>query len=895
MSDRRSATPNPSRQGETRLPYIPGLDGLRALAVVAVLLYHAGLPVRGGFLGVESFFVVSGFLITALLLVEWRQRGRIDLPAFWLRRARRLLPALFFLLAGTLVFVALRMPRELREVRDDTLAALVYVMNWRLIAGEQSYFDPLVRPPLLQHLWSLAVEEQFYLFWPLLFALGARLLRAASLLAVTLLVAVGSAMLMAALYRPGADPSRIYYGTDTRAMGLLLGAALALVWTPDSTQATTGRRVGVALDGAAIMALGGLIACFFMLSDRLPLLYRGGFVVIATLTAIVIAALAHPGARLMPRLLGWRPLRVIGLRSYGLYLWHWPVFMVTRPALDVPLKGLPLLALRLAIVGALVELSYRYIEMPVRRGAVERAWHRFWGVTGEPHPARRSLTGAYALLWLCVLIPSLLLLTSSLGSSMGRVARSAPAAAGRGAASRSAVETATAALPAVVAPAPTASPLAEEVASLLTTAPTVSTVTPAPTVSLTAEPAVGASAAVLPPVSAATTPAPTVEAPPAATPIPTSTQPALPTAMPTTAAPRPMDPALIAALQQVLDDTVADGFIPGAVLSINVPGYLPWSGASGIADHGRDLAMAPETLIHLGSVTKMFTAVVALQLVDEGKLDLDAPIGKYLPGVVALEDTTTVRHLLQHTSGIYDYLEDREYFVPAYQNPEHNWKPEELAEPAQLGPAFRPGAEGQWAYSSTNYVIVGMLIEKVTGRTLAREMRQRIFDRAALKHTFFAPDEALKGNLAQGYIDASDRANVSMTFVFGTGNIISTADDLRRFVDALFGGRLLRAESLAKMTALMDTGGAYGMPELKYGLGMMSARLNVGPKADGAERPDEISVVLGHIGGIAGSRAAAWHVPATGITIALGINQADVDPNLLARDVLQTILTWQGQ
>jgi peptidoglycan/LPS O-acetylase OafA/YrhL len=187
------------------------------------------LEVRGGFLGVESFFTLSGYLITALLLAEWRRDGGIHLGAFWQRRALRLLPALFLLLGGVLVFAYWLLPGETTALPGDTLAALGYVMNWRLIASGQSYFDPMARPPLLQHLWSLAVEEQFYLLWPLLFLAGMRLLGVRRLAVLLLAAAVGSAVLMALLYEPGADPSRVYYGTDTRAGGLLLGAALALV------------------------------------------------------------------------------------------------------------------------------------------------------------------------------------------------------------------------------------------------------------------------------------------------------------------------------------------------------------------------------------------------------------------------------------------------------------------------------------------------------------------------------------------------------------------------------------------------------------------------------------------------------------------------------------------
>ena len=259
-------------------------------------------------------------------------------------------------------------------------------------------------------------------------------------------------------------------------------------------------------------------------------------------------------------------------------------------------------------------------------------------------------------------------------------------------------------------------------------------------------------------------------------------------------------------------------------------------------------------------------------------------------------ERTTVRHLLSHRSGIFDYLEDARFFIEAYRNPERTYTPDELVGMVdQFGAAFEPGIEGAWKYSSTNYVILGMLVERVTGRSLAEEMRLRIVEPLQLVHTSFAPYEPLQGNLAQGYIGASDRADVSMTFVFATGNMISTADDLRRFTDALFGGALLRDESLAMMAAFVDTGGAYEMPELEYGLGLMRARLNVGPDPAGRQRPDRLSTVLGHIGGIAGFRAGVWRVPESGITIALGVNQADIDPNLLARDALDLILTAQGQ
>lgn len=384
MSFESFSTPE-HNQRDQRLPYLPGLDGLRAIAVSVVLLYHAGAGFYGGFLGVETFFVISGFLITALLLADWRTNGRVGLAAFWARRARRLLPALFALLGGTLLFAALALPAEFAAMLDDTLAAIAYVMNWQLIWSGQSYFDPLARPPLLQHLWSLAVEEQFYLLWPLLFAAGMRWLRPRGLLIATLAVAAASAVWMALLYQPDSDPSRVYYGTDTRATGLLLGAALAMVWAPGHVPAAGRRSVGLVLDGAGLLALGALFASFIWLDEYQPLLYQGGFAAIALATAVTIMAVTHPQARL-GRLLGLAPLRWLGLRSYGIYLWHWPVFMVTRPYLDVPLEGWTLFWLRLVIVLGLAELSYRLVELPVRRHALDRLLRTIWAARLAPQP-----------------------------------------------------------------------------------------------------------------------------------------------------------------------------------------------------------------------------------------------------------------------------------------------------------------------------------------------------------------------------------------------------------------------------------------------------------------------------------------------------------------------------
>ncbi len=394
-----------------RFPYLPGLDGLRAFAVVAVLLYHAGLVwIPGGFLGVEVFFVISGYLITALLLAEYRERGRIDFKQFWLRRARRLLPALYILLVVTLAYCVFFLPAELARLRSDALAAFGYVTNWYLIFRHQSYFEAIGRPSLLKHLWSLAVEEQFYLIWPLLLSAGLAILRRERYVLPLILVGAGaSGLLMAFLYHPGTDPSRVYYGTDTRAAGLLIGAALAFVWVPEQQKehkpadmqryVSRGWRVGnirrkgdrasFFLDLLGVAALVGLVLFCLRVGESDSFLYRGGFALVSVMTAVVISICVHPQARLGSKLLDWPPLRWVGVRSYGIYLWHWPVFTVTRPNLDVPFDGLPLLALRLVTTLALATLSYRYVETPIRRGALERAWRR----TREAQGRRRLALG----------------------------------------------------------------------------------------------------------------------------------------------------------------------------------------------------------------------------------------------------------------------------------------------------------------------------------------------------------------------------------------------------------------------------------------------------------------------------------------------------------------------
>jgi peptidoglycan/LPS O-acetylase OafA/YrhL len=355
---------------------MPALDGLRAVAVAAVLLYHADVgSFTGGFLGVDVFFVLSGYLITCVLLDSRRTTGRIGLGRFYLRRARRLLPALLLMLAATCVYVVVFLPNEAAKLRDDIVSALTYVMNWHLIFQDQPYFDTIGRAPFLQHLWSLAVEEQFYLVWPVLLGAGLIVFRnQRERLAIAIVALAGvSALLMAVLYEPGSDPMRVYYGTDTHSSGLLIGAALAILWPPWRLSTKTGTWAPVALDAAGIVGLAVLVSCFASVSEFDAGLYRGGYVAIAIVTAVVVAAIVHPAARFSSSVLALAPLRWIGQRSYGIYLWHWPVFLVTRPGLDVPLRGLPLFGLRVAITVGIAAVSYRFVEMPIRSGALGRS------------------------------------------------------------------------------------------------------------------------------------------------------------------------------------------------------------------------------------------------------------------------------------------------------------------------------------------------------------------------------------------------------------------------------------------------------------------------------------------------------------------------------------------
>ncbi len=388
--------------------YMPGLDGVRALAVLVVIAYHLGFGwAPGGLLGVGVFFTLSGYLITDLLL-DQRREGRWRIRDFWLRRARRLLPALFVMLAVVVVWVAVADRSRLAELRGEVLSSVLYVNNWWQISQHMTYFARFAPPSPLNHLWSLAVEEQFYLLWPFVLLLGLRLVPERRrpigirprLAGVALVLAAISAAQMALLYHPGFDSTRIYEGTDTRAFGLLFGAALAMVWPSRSLTAgvTVGARRILDVVGAA-----GLVAIAFLVwreNGYSQFLYPYGIVLLSLATVAVVAVAAHPATRI-GRLLAWGPLCWLGVRSYAIYLWHEPIIVLTSPASS---RGPDLVraAAQVAATVGLAALSWRFIEQPIRHGALGRFWGRLrsggWRVGLSPARTRVALlSGGLAL------------------------------------------------------------------------------------------------------------------------------------------------------------------------------------------------------------------------------------------------------------------------------------------------------------------------------------------------------------------------------------------------------------------------------------------------------------------------------------------------------------------
>ncbi|MEQ1872635.1 MAG: acyltransferase family protein [Ilumatobacteraceae bacterium] len=402
-----SGTPS---AGLSRLPYLPGLDGLRAIAVVAVMIFHANHDwLKGGYLGVEVFFVISGYLITLLLIGEHERTGTVNLGQFWKRRFRRLLPALYVLLALVAVYVTAFYTSRREEIRGDLAAAVTYVSNWFQIIVGQGYGSGEKFVPL-RHLWSLAVEEQFYLVWPLVMLALLRRSRGRlpSIGLKLIFASVTIAAITAAVYVPGATAGTcdvegfkngwatvagkcinvnetLYLGSFSRAGGLLLGAGFAMLWRPLAVVRGPMRDKGRRLDVFAVIglaALGLLMWTMWLFEGQVynPALFRGGFLLTGVATLFVIAAATHEGA-ITGALLGNPLFLWIGTRSYGLYLFHWPIYQIIRKQANIDLS-VGQLVLALAITIPITEASYRFVESPIRQGVLKGAFVR---LRSDPH------------------------------------------------------------------------------------------------------------------------------------------------------------------------------------------------------------------------------------------------------------------------------------------------------------------------------------------------------------------------------------------------------------------------------------------------------------------------------------------------------------------------------
>ena len=393
--------------------YMPGLDGLRAVAVLAVILFHLGFGwAPGGLLGVGIFFTLSGYLITDILLAQLSQRGRIDFLRFWGARARRLLPALFAMLAIVTAWVTIFGPAQPMQFREAVASSVFYVNNWEQILANVSYFARFAPEGPLNHLWSLSVEEQFYILWPFLLLAGATLVRERRLpsgvrprLALLAVVfAFVSFVEMAVLYHPTLDPSRIYYGTDTRAGGLLVGAALAMVWPSRRLSRRIAPRARDTLDGLGLLGLAVIALMIWQVGEFDRFLYQGGFVVLSLATVLVLMPLSHPACRL-GKVLGAAPLRWIGARSYGIYLWQTPIIVLTGPGSRPP-ESLLGKALQVAAIFVLAALSWRFVEEPIRHGAIGRFFARRravgWSWETFAPPMRAAIVGTGLVLLVAV-------------------------------------------------------------------------------------------------------------------------------------------------------------------------------------------------------------------------------------------------------------------------------------------------------------------------------------------------------------------------------------------------------------------------------------------------------------------------------------------------------------
>jgi len=357
------------------IQYIPAIDGLRAVAVIAVILYHLGISwIPGGFLGVDLFFVISGYVITRLLLDSIQERGGLDLRDFYMARIRRLLPPLLFMIVVTSIVVGIWAPDTTKKFLTDAPFSIFGGMNWWLVFNQQDYFESSGRPPLLQHTWSLAVEAQFYLLWPLILLVvlkyfGKKVIPAAALI----IAAISGVTLMLVSFQLDATNSskvsHIYFGTDTHSIGLFLGAALAVSWIPQNFNLQVTRRAQDFIDGIGVFGFIGILATFALIDESKPTLYRIAFPLAGIFGTAILISIVHPASRFAP-LLRNKVLLWIGERSYAIYLWHWVIFQISRPQVDLDGENWALFSLRILLVLAMADISLRLVELPIRSGAV---------------------------------------------------------------------------------------------------------------------------------------------------------------------------------------------------------------------------------------------------------------------------------------------------------------------------------------------------------------------------------------------------------------------------------------------------------------------------------------------------------------------------------------------
>jgi len=356
------------------IQHIPAIDGLRAVAVTAVIFYHLGFSwIPGGFLGVDLFFVISGYVITRLLLDSIERSGGLDLRGFYKARARRLLPPMIFMIVVTGFYISIWAQDSVRRFLTDVPFALSGTINWWLVANEQDYFEAIGRPPLLQHTWSLAVESQFYLIWPVILLLVLKRFGKKIIPFAALLIALISASLLfyvSLQLDASSDVSHIYFGTDTHSVGLFLGSALAVSWIPRNFKDEVSARAQNFIDFIGVFGLVGILATFLLIDESSPTAYKIAFPLAAIFGVAIITSIVHPASRFAP-ILQNRVLLWIGERSYAIYLWHWVVFQISRPRVDIDGEDWALIAVRILIVLALADISLKLVELPIRSGAVE--------------------------------------------------------------------------------------------------------------------------------------------------------------------------------------------------------------------------------------------------------------------------------------------------------------------------------------------------------------------------------------------------------------------------------------------------------------------------------------------------------------------------------------------